>query len=54
MSDQKHRNAYKRYWRNRRNWERRTSEAFDKSISARRAFRLMVEAEKEMQDARTR
>ena len=52
MSDQKHRNAYKRYWRNHKNWERRTEEMVDVRIAQRRAYRLMAEAQRDMQNVR--
>ena len=49
---QKHRNAYKRYWRNRRNYRRRLEQADNLLVAANRSADLMAEARREMETAR--
>ena len=47
-ADQKHRNAYKRAWRNKRNYERLTAEIGDLNAKRAQSFRLWQYAESEL------
>ena len=46
---QKHRNAYKRYWRNRRNYRRRLEQADNLLVAANRSADLMAGARREIE-----
>jgi hypothetical protein len=47
--DEKQRNAYKRYWRNKRNYEQRVSRLREMGDAAGRSWYLMHKAQDEME-----
>ena len=48
MRDEKSRNAYKRYWRNRKNFYKNWEARVDATMAMNRSQKLMMQAEQDM------